>query len=132
MDVEKILASDDLPRKKLRIPVWNVTLYIQTLTALEYEAMQDDLKKWRKDHHYGEDSVRFLHPFFASRLAVNEDGSRVFKDSDIPRLAKKSCAALTKLVNAGMKLNGISEDEVEELAKNSEPVPDDSLPSDSP
>lgn len=49
---------------------------------------------------------------------VDEDGTLLFNESDIKDLGKKSATEVDKLFSAILKLNGMGDDNVEEVAKN--------------
>jgi hypothetical protein len=51
---------------------------------------------------------------------VDEEGNRLFSDADVKLLGQKSAAALDKLFEVAQKLSGLKDEDVEELAKNSE------------
>ena len=54
-----------------------------------------------------------------ARSIVDEDGKRVFEDEDIPALAQKSASALTRVYEVAQRLSGITQEDVDELTKNS-------------
>jgi hypothetical protein len=58
-----------------------------------------------------------------ARCVVDEDGVHIFSDADIPALGKKSAAALNRVYEVAQRLSGITDDDVEELTKNSETAP---------
>lgn len=52
-------------------------------------------------------------------LAVcNEDGSRMFSDSDIPEIAKLDMSFILPIFDVAMRLNGLAKDSIEEAEKN--------------
>jgi hypothetical protein len=51
---------------------------------------------------------------------VDESGKRLFSESDIEALGRKSYKALDRVKTAAEKLNALTADEVDELEKNSE------------
>lgn len=54
----------------------------------------------------------------AQLLIVNEKDERVFSEKDIPKLTQKSAAALHQIWNEGTKRLSVTDEEVEEMAKN--------------
>ena len=73
---------------------------------------------------------------FRAKLAVctlsDEKGTALLLPDDYPVLSQMmSAARLEKIVNAAQKLNKITEEDKEELVKNSEAVPDGNSSSDS-
>jgi hypothetical protein len=55
-----------------------------------------------------------------ARAIVDETGKRIFADADIPALAGKSAAALNRVYEVAQRLSGITQEDVDELTKNSE------------
>ena len=49
---------------------------------------------------------------------VDADGNLIFDDTDIERLGLKSSAALDRVFAVAQKHNAVSDDDIEELAKN--------------
>ena len=54
----------------------------------------------------------------ATYCCVDENGERIFEYEDADWLASKSAAALSRIYDAYNELNGIGEDDQEELEKN--------------
>ncbi len=50
--------------------------------------------------------------------ACNDDGSRMFSDSDITALANLDAAFIIPVFEAAMRLNGMAKDSIEEAEKN--------------
>jgi len=51
---------------------------------------------------------------------VDETGKRMFSDEDVRALGRKSAAALDRVFAAAQRLSGLTDEDVEELAKNSD------------
>jgi hypothetical protein len=49
---------------------------------------------------------------------VDEEGNRIFSDSDASALGKKSAAALDRVFEVAQRLSGLRPEDVEELSKN--------------
>ncbi len=65
-----------------------------------------------------------------SMSVVDEKGKLVFSQADVQALGSKNAAALDRIFEAASRLSGISEDDMEELVKNSEAIPSESSTSD--
>jgi flavoprotein len=50
----------------------------------------------------------------------------LFSDSDVAALGSKSSRSVQRVFNVAQKLSGLSDEDIDELAKNSESDPDDS------
>lgn len=119
-----ILMASDLPTKKVYIPEWGCDIWIRTLTGKERDAFEASI--------IGEDgkanNLENLRARFAVLAIGDSEGKRIFKDSDAPDLAAKSAAALDKIMDIGKAHNRMAESfDVEELAKNSESAPSESI-----
>ena len=116
MDIRStILQSKDLPTEPVNIPEWDVTVYVRMMSARDrdlFESQMMDLadKGKRLDN-------------FRARLAVfccvDQDGKRIFKDSDISSLGEKSGEALNKIFSAASRLNKMTEETIEAEKKSS-------------
>lgn len=112
---ETILAADDLPSQEVSVPEWGGHVWVRTMMAVERDAFE--LSVMNGDGINREN--------FRARLAaatvVDADGARLFDDSDIGPLGKKSAAAMDRIMGVAMKLNGLSATDVEDMVGNSEP-----------
>lgn len=106
---DAILSADDLPREPVDVP-WNLDtkLYVRGLTASEKDAwmartMPDGNFAWTNN----------LTAELLVKTIVDEDGVRVFTDSDAEALGQKGAATLSSLFAVAMKLSGLSEESTE-------------------
>lgn len=56
----------------------------------------------------------------AQLLLCDEEGKRLFSEKDIPKLADKSAAAIHEIWDVGVKLFDVTEEDLDELEKNSD------------
>jgi hypothetical protein len=114
---EQILAAADLPREEVLIPEWGGTVWVRTLSAAERDAFEAASVQARgKDRSV---NLANLRARLAVLCLVDEQGQRLFTDTDAVALGQKSAKALAKVYDVAARLNGLSADDVEELAKNS-------------
>ena len=120
---EQILAADDTPREPVKVPEWGVTVWVKTMSAAERDAFESHVQQSQ-----GEDgqSVRAL---LAAHTVVDEQGGRVFSDEDVAGLAKKSGAALTRILAKAQRLNRLTKRDADELVGNFEGGPSAASPS---
>lgn len=118
---DKILEAEDLKREEVFVPEWGVTVYIRGMSGAERDAYEHSIienNKAGKLDYRGNLIVR---------VAVDEQGHRIFSDSDSELVGEKSAGALQRLFNVATRLNKMSDSDIGELAKNSERGrPDDS------
>lgn len=109
---DQILAAQDRKMKVMKVQEWGGEVIVMTMDGEGRDAFESSLMSNGK---------RDLKNFRAKLLAfclVDEQGNRLFTESDINALGKKNAGVLDRLVNAATELNKMSEADVEELAKN--------------
>jgi|CXWL01.1.fsa_nt_gi hypothetical protein len=116
---EKILAADDIKRERVDVPEWGGAVLVGVLSGTDRDRWERECLEAREGTKNG--GLATLDNFRASlaaRSIVNEKGERLFAESDIVALGKKSGAALNRIFDVALKLNRLSASDVEELAKN--------------
>ena len=113
---DEILGADDLPVEEVEVPEWGGSVLVRGLTGGQRDAFEMMVLNWRdKDR-----SIENLRATLAAWCIVDADGKRLFNDSsDVRRLAQKSARALERVFDAARRASGLTEADVEELAKNS-------------
>ena len=115
---QAILSAKDLKKELIEVPEWGGSIYVRSLTGEERDKFEEEVFKASKNKKNS--SLTNMRARMTVLCAVDEDGTRLFEDADIPTLGKKSGAALNRVFAAAQKINGWTEEEVNELAKNSE------------
>lgn len=127
---EQILAVNDQKIEKLQVPEWGegAEVNIRTLSAAERDKFEASLVEYR-----GGQAIPKIDAYRARLCALaicDENGKRLFDDSEIAALAKKSGIALDRIATAASSLNGLDEKAIKKAAeklKNAQPA---DLPSD--
>lgn len=107
---DEILRKSDMKIEEVEVPEWGVRLRIRTLSGTERDMFENRISKDRI-------GIRGL---FAALVICDEKGERIFADTDQYALGKKSAAALDRILDVGLRLNGMKEEAVKDLEKNSE------------
>lgn len=134
---EQILSASDLPREEVEVPEWGGTIIVQGMTAAERGAYEQSFTKQVKDKRGGartetnSDAMREVRERLAVRCIVDDKGERLFGDGDVRALGEKSAVALERVARVAQRLNGVTEEDMEELAGNSDEMDDDDSSSDS-
>jgi len=110
---DQILNSDDLVKELVTVPEWGGDVYVRTLTGTERDLFESKIMGKN-----GGVNMQDLRARLCSLTITGEDGERLFEESDIKALGKKSAKALSRVFNVAQELNKISDDDVEELTKN--------------
>mgnify|MGYP001813105344 FL=1 len=104
ISAEDFLGTDDLDTREVDVPELGGSVLIRPLTIEEREKFEGwgDKSKGAKGKKTGNE---LLCQLVASSL-VDESGERMFSDSDVPKLKKKSGALIDRLVKEIHALNG--------------------------
>ena len=116
LDKKAILASDDLPREKVTVPPWDGDVFVRTLTGTERDDFEQScVNQKSKNKDLNLKNIR-------ARLCVltmcDDKGTRLFDARDIDALGKKSASALDIVFSVAQRLNGLGNQDVEDLAGN--------------
>lgn len=130
---EAILDAPDINTEDVAVPEWGGTVRVKGLTGAgrdRFEAAmvgQSQGKGRNKSRQVNLDNIRAR---MAALSIVGEDGDRLFSEADVRSLGEKSAAALQRVFDVAQRLSGLSEDDVEELAGNSDAAQSGSSTSD--
>ena len=113
---EQILEVQDIQSQIVDVPEWGGSVKVQGMTGEERDGFEASTFKGQgKDIRLNWRNIRAK---LVAHSVVNGDGKRVFNDQDVKALGKKSAAALDRVFAVAQELSGITQDDVEELAKN--------------
>lgn len=108
----------DLPREEVHVPEWGGSVWVRMLTGAERDRFEMTVTDTQRVN-------------FRARLVVmcacDERGIRLFHDGDVLALGNQPAPALVRLADVALRLNKFTSEDVDELEKNSEPVPSDGL-----
>ena len=117
LDKKTILQSDDLPKELVQVPQWGGEVWVRTLTGSERAEFEQSCMSTKKGKNKDVNLTNIR-----ARLCVlcicEEDGTRLFDARDVDALGKKSASALDTVFTVAQKLNGLGNQDVEDLAKN--------------
>lgn len=113
---DDILQADDLQREAVDVDAWGVTVYVQELPALDMQGWATRMDELQEEIISGEADVDWRAELLVETL-VDEDGERIFEDSDVPELSRKANTVLDELADASMRVNGFDPDEMEEAVQ---------------
>ena len=117
---DDILKADDLHIEDVEVPEWGGIVRVCGLSGRERADFQISTIQLR-----GKETIPVLSNLQAklvARAIVDEDGHRMFTDQDITALGEKSSTTLERVFQVASRLSGLSDDDLETLAGNSEPT----------
>lgn len=135
---EDILGISDIKIVEVSIPEWGLgaTVWVRGMTGAERDKYDADMfqplsgkKPEASDRILNLSNLRAK---LCSMTICDEDGKRLFTTKDVQALSQKSAAALQRIFVVAQRLSGISEEEVEGLAKELEERPFEDSASASP
>lgn len=108
---EDFLSYDDMGIKevKLNIPGIKGKFYVRAVTADEKDRLEQEIER----------NPRHVRAKYVALSVCDKDGNRIFDDADVINLSKKSLKLIQPLFHAVIEANSITQEEIEEMAKNS-------------
>ncbi len=115
---DEILQAQYLPTEQVHVPEWGGDVLVRALTGAERDAFEQSIVDQRgKDTRM---NLRNIRAKLVALTVVDGDGKRLFSDADAKLLGQKSASALDKIFEVAQRLSGLRDEDVEELAKNSD------------
>jgi hypothetical protein len=127
---DEIFAVDDLKTQRVHVSDWHGDVFLRCMSAqerIEYEAEFDKLREAGKAVDQLEIILLFL-----QKVIVDKAGDPLFGADDLEALRKKNWKVLYEIFEKAQEINALSDEDVEELAKNLETAPGSGSPSSSP
>jgi hypothetical protein len=110
---QQILDCDDSTIEPIDLPEWGVKAFIRTMTGTDRDSWElyasKQLEKVNGVNIRGK---------LACLSLCDENGKRLFGDGQAEALSKKSSKALNRVYEASLKLNKLSDEDIEALEKN--------------
>lgn len=120
---ESFFARNKIRVEFVDVPELNGRILIKELTASERDLFEASLVVKSPDGKHQEMSTNDIRAKLAQRTCVDQAHKPMFTLADIAALGAMSAAAMDRIYSASMRLSGISEKDVDEMAKNSKPAP---------
>jgi len=113
---EEILQAQDIEYEVVEVPEWGGEVRVRAMTAAERDAFEASILRQTKSGVQVE--MVNLRARLCAMTIVDEDGKRIFSDSDVAELGKKSAAALQRVFDAAMRLSKFGNEDIQNLAEN--------------
>ncbi len=126
---QDILAVKDQVIKQLDMSKWwPGSIYICSISAKERGLIEAAAARFKETKGRDDSFVRNFTLRMAGMAMCDENGKRQFSDDEIPQLSHLNAAAIAYIAEEAQKLAGLTKEDIEALAKNSEGVqPEGSL-----
>jgi hypothetical protein len=107
---DAILAADDLPRETVHVAEWGGDVFVRTMSGTDRDAFEASLLE--KDGRMENVRARLV-----ALTLCDAQGDRLFDDSEIAALGRKSARALDRVFSVAQRLNGIGVEQVDAAKK---------------
>lgn len=117
-------AAPELRTVDLFIPEMNATIHVRELSGAQrdaFEKRQISLDGTNKVHI----NLDNLRAAIVVMTVVDDDGKLMFAPSDVDRIGELGSSIISRIYDVAASLSKISQDDLEELLKNSGSVPSD-------
>lgn len=113
---DEILAAPDLGSQDVYVPEWGGWVRVRALSGAERDRFESEIAevKGRKTQL----NLANVRAKLVALAAIDENGGRLFRPSDVEALGVKSAAALDRVFDAAMRLAGMRNQDIEELMGN--------------
>lgn len=138
LTAKQIKSAQDITTEKVMTPEWRsigmaveeAFVFVRAWTSGERDNFEASLVQAKKKG--AKVNLENMRAKAVAQGTVDENGGRLFKESDIEWLGTKSAAPIDRIFSVIQRLSGMSDQDVEEIAKNLESIPADASTSDSP
>ena len=129
---DAILGAQDIRTEDVLVPEWGGTVKVRGMTGTQRNAFEKSITREkpagnRTARRTGQTTTEIIAEEVKTRLVawcvVDEHGTRVFHDDDLQALNEKSASALEKIVDAAMRLSGMDEEDVSQMAEEMIAIP---------
>jgi len=118
LNKEAILNAQDLQHEDVFVEEWKGTVRVRALTGAERDAFEASIVEGKGKNV--KTNLKNIRAKLVALTVINENGERLFNDHEAQVLGTKSASALDKVFEVAQRLSGLRDEDVEELAKNSE------------
>lgn len=114
---DQIKNADDIASEEVDVPEWGGRVLVWGLTGEERDMWEEGLlvEKRVRGRTTRETNLKNVRAKLVVASCRDKKGNKLFADSDVSWLGKKSAAALNRVFKVAQKLSGLTDDEVEEL-----------------
>ena len=122
---DAILAVQDITTETVDVPEWGGAVLVRGMTGRERDAFESSIvqqpaangRRQAPARQQSQTNMENLRAKLASYCIVDEKGDRLFSTEDVAALGGKNAGALSRVFDVAMRLSGITEGDVDELAE---------------
>jgi len=111
---DDILKQTNLPAEQVTVPEWGGEVRIRVMSGTERDAFEASVSG-----NNGRTNLTNIRARLVAMTVVDDVGERLFTDAEAVDLGRTSSIALCRVFEAAQHLNGLTQQDVEDLAGNS-------------
>lgn len=111
---EAILGARDRHVSEVAVPEWGGSVYVRSLTGAERDILEHEWNRMQS----ADKPQPLMRAAFVQLVACDADGSLLFSPDDVQPISEKNAVALSRIFDAAFAINFVTEEDVEDLAKN--------------
>lgn len=116
---DQILQASDLKIETVDVPEWGGKVGVRSITAIERSQLESLIVEVDGRGRTKKLRMEELRARLLCLAVVDEKGNRLFMhETDVAKVGAKSAQAVERVFDVARRLAGMSEDDVEALAKN--------------
>lgn len=113
----EILGQNDLKYEDVQVPEWGgAWVRVRSMSASERDRFEAGTVQ--RNGRNVTTNLEHIRARLCIACVVDENGERIFQEEDTFPLGSKSAAALDRIFTVAQRLNGLREEDVNELAAN--------------
>jgi hypothetical protein len=117
---EQIWSAQDILWEDIPVPEWGGEVRVKGLTGRERDKFEADSLAKAKKGGQREVILENMRARLVVMCATDENFQPLFERRDVMRLGEKSAVALERVFAAAQRLSGMTDEDMEEMAGNSE------------
>ena len=123
---DAILQREDIKTEDVEVPEWGGTVRVRGMTGVQRDAFEASLIQQpetngqatpQSSRNSSRRTWRTSRAKLTAWCCVDDQGGRLFAESDVQALGGKSAAALARIFDVATRLSGITEEDVDEMAQ---------------
>lgn len=117
LSLQEILDAKDEVIEKVPVPEWGGDVFVRSVSGTQRDAFDQSQYEDAVD---GKVSMKNFRAKVVALGLCDEEGVPLAGQDKVMALGAKSCVALSRVFDVSKRLNGIGDDEVGDLEKNSD------------
>ncbi len=113
-----ILTVKDIVQEEVDVPEWGGAVLVQGLTGAARDRFEASILT-KKGKKY-DTNLADMRAKMVALSVVDDDGALIFSEHDVKALSMKSAVALNRVFTVAQRLSGLTDDDMDELEKNSD------------